>query len=404
MSIVTPIGGNQSLDQFRTTIKDRDMWELTELRPYITTVSRQSYQDCVLSVLDHLGDEDDHSHIEARGGDELYFFDREVFQLVCDALDAPQEIQEYFAPPKPSIRERLARVSQPEDDRSPFDRLRQVREDGTEFWSARDLQPMLGYDRWHGFQRAIDRAIKAAQNMGHDVDSTFVQVSRVTHVGNLGEQESLDYELSRFAAYLIAMNGDPRKAEVAAAQAYFAVKTREAEVQQATPQFQLPTNMAEALRLAADEHERAELEKAERLALEAKREEEAPWVAKAKGLTSGDKYLTKQEFARRVQQMGMKDGLDIKQRDVYELLSQKGMTIKNSYRQFGKVVRRSDHGTATAHAIKSGWADNEHEVTPGGKEIVKTKMSPRGINLAWKWVAKAIEEHGEDLVAKEDVA
>lgn len=116
------------------------------------------------------------------------------------------------------------------EGQSPFDQIRQVREDGTEVWSGRDLQPFMGYSKWQDFQNAIERAKAAAANAGHDAESMFVQVSKLTDAGNLGPQERIDYELPRFACYLTFLNGDPRKPEVAAAQAYFAIRTREAEV------------------------------------------------------------------------------------------------------------------------------------------------------------------------------
>lgn len=106
-----------------------------------------------------------------------------------------------------------------------FDDLKQVRSDGTEFWSARDLMPALGYDRWENFESAIDRAAFSAENQGNRVEILF---RGVTKKG--GGRPQRDFELARFAAYLVAMNGDPRKPEIAAAQSYFAIRTREAEV------------------------------------------------------------------------------------------------------------------------------------------------------------------------------
>lgn len=148
---------------------------------------------------------------------------------------------------------------------SPFDSIRRT-DDAGEFWTARDLQPLLGYERWESFADAIDRACAAAKNAGHDVEQAF---SARPEKGTGGRPRA-DYRLTRYAAYLVAMNGDPRKPEIAAAQTYFAVKTREAEVRQAA--HQLPQNYASALReLAATVEERDEAR--QRLAIAAPKAE-----------------------------------------------------------------------------------------------------------------------------------
>lgn len=108
---------------------------------------------------------------------------------------------------------------------SPFDRIKQTRPDGTEYWSARALQALMGYTRWEHLQPAIARAMQTASNTGLDTADLF-RGSREKSGGRPRE----DYELSRYAAYLVAMNGDPNKPEVAAAQTYFAVQTRQAEL------------------------------------------------------------------------------------------------------------------------------------------------------------------------------
>lgn len=108
---------------------------------------------------------------------------------------------------------------------SPFDRIRRVEMDGTETWSARDLMPLMGYPRWNEFKTPLERAMRSAKNQGMNVLALF---SRSTE--NSGGRPMENYYLTRFAAYLVAMNGDPNKPEVAAAQAYFAVKTRQAEI------------------------------------------------------------------------------------------------------------------------------------------------------------------------------
>lgn len=128
---------------------------------------------------------------------------------------------------------------------TPFDSIRLVREDGSEFWSARDLQPLLEYVDWRKFNDAIERARAACDNAGQDSRDHFVPAARMVEVGSNARREVLDYHLSRHACYLTAINGDSRKPAIAAAQNYFAVKTRQAELaQQARP---LPASPSDPL-------------------------------------------------------------------------------------------------------------------------------------------------------------
>lgn len=144
---------------------------------------------------------------------------------------------------------------------SPFDTIRETRPDGSECWPARDLMPMLGYDRWENFGAAIDRAKISARAQGHTVTSHFRDVTKMVRRSQGGGSKLADVELSRFACYLVAMNGDPRKPEVSAAQHYFAIRTREAET---APTLTGPELLARAVleaqsMLAAKDAEIAEL-------------------------------------------------------------------------------------------------------------------------------------------------
>lgn len=113
---------------------------------------------------------------------------------------------------------------------SPFDQIRQVDTDGNEYWLARQFQPLLGYTQWRRFEETIERAKLACQNSGYSVDNHFADAGNVVKRKQGGGSSQSDYKLSRYACYLTAMNGDPRKPEIAAAQTYFALKTREAEI------------------------------------------------------------------------------------------------------------------------------------------------------------------------------
>lgn len=138
---------------------------------------------------------------------------------------------------------------------SPFDAIRRVDSDGAERWSARELMPLLGYDRWENFTEAIDRARISCKASGGTSEDHLRDATKIIENSRGQKRPTADYSLTRYACYLVAMNGDPRKPEIAAAQTYFAVKTREAET--ATPAYRLPGNYAEALReLAATVEER----------------------------------------------------------------------------------------------------------------------------------------------------
>lgn len=112
-------------------------------------------------------------------------------------------------------------------DGSPFESIRRTRLDGSEYWSARDLMVAVQYDRWENFASAIDRAKAVAVNQGHDLAAVFRDTTK--NPDSSGGRPAVDVELTRFSSYLVVMNGDLRKAEIAAAQAYFAIRTREAE-------------------------------------------------------------------------------------------------------------------------------------------------------------------------------
>ena len=111
-----------------------------------------------------------------------------------------------------------------------FESIKHVNEYGEEYWLARELQPVLEYAQWRRFSDAIERAKLACKNSGFTVEDHFADVGKMVDIGSGAERQIDDVMLSRYACYLIVMNGDPRKEVIAIGQSYFAVKTRQQEL------------------------------------------------------------------------------------------------------------------------------------------------------------------------------
>ena len=111
-----------------------------------------------------------------------------------------------------------------------FEDIKHIDENGVEFWYARELMPILQYSNWQNFKKIIDKAKISCENSGISVFEHFIDINKTIKMPKGAEKNILDYELTRYACYLIAQNGDSRKKVIALAQTYFAVQTRKQEL------------------------------------------------------------------------------------------------------------------------------------------------------------------------------
>lgn len=198
---------------------------------------------------------------------------------------------------------------------SPFDGIRRTTPEGREYWSARDLMPLLGYDSWRRFADAIKRAKIAAHTSGRDVTSNFAGAVKISET-----KPAEDHHLSRFACYLIAMSGDPRKPEVAAALAYFAIRTREAET--ATSDL-TQLSRRDILLMALEAEDRADQQQARAEVAERERDELAPVAGK---FLDAEGDLSVRDAAQALTRAGVKVG----QNRLFALLDERYGWIKRA--------------------------------------------------------------------------
>jgi DNA-damage-inducible protein D len=244
---------------------------------------------------------------------------------------------------------------------APFDAIRHRTPEGREFWSARELMPLLEYERWENFAVAIDRARMAAEAQGHTVPDLF---RAVTKKGDGRPQQ--DYELARFACYLVAMNGDPRKPAVAAAMGYFAIKTREAETaDSASPQPAVMPSHAEALRGWATELERAELAE-----------------SKVAELTPAASAWT--ELAEAAGDYSVADAAKVLSRDPNIATGER--RLFSSMQAFGWLFRRDGRWRAYQRHVDMGWLTEKvgNPYVRNGEMCVgdpTVRVTPKGLSV-----------------------
>ncbi|GAB3622553.1 DNA damage-inducible protein D [Mariniluteicoccus endophyticus] len=244
---------------------------------------------------------------------------------------------------------------------SPFDAIRRA-DDAGEFWMARDLQPLMGYARWEDFAKVTRRAHVSATNSG--ASEGFSEITEELRGGGRPRQ---NYRLSRFAAYLVAMNGDPNMPEVAAAQAYFAVRTREAEV--ASNQRALPHDYEEALLALVDaERSRKRELKAREAAQAYARELEPKADAYDQFMTADGTYAI-----GTVAKM-----LTTSQNRLFDLLRNAGVLIAKGHMRNTPYQAYMHHFTVTAHEYEraDGTRGTSYttRVQPSGIQFISRKL------------------------------
>jgi DNA-damage-inducible protein D len=111
-----------------------------------------------------------------------------------------------------------------------FESIKKLDENDVEYWTARELMIVLGYSLWQNFEAVINKAKQSCVNSRQFPQDHFIDINKMTHIGHGIERKLDDYKLDRYACYLIAQNGDPRKPAIAAAQTYFAIQTRKQEI------------------------------------------------------------------------------------------------------------------------------------------------------------------------------
>ncbi|WP_323986256.1 hypothetical protein [Microbacterium plantarum] len=252
-----------------------------------------------------------------------------------------------------------------------------------EVWSARDLMPFAGYERWENWSKAINRAIASVNASGLDAADHFRGVTKMVEVGSGARRQIEDLELTRYACYILFQNADGSKSEIAALQQYFAVQTRKQETAVA------PTGV-ELIALAVIEAQAMLAAKDQRIAELEPVAAETVMYREAEGLETFSDFANR--FRAHVQ--ATFPGAHFLRDHAFAHAARLGMIVR------GDTVRNNQ---PTALGVKSGWVvPARHLVTHGsGDQSTKryARLTPRGGARLWDGLHTYYREHGTfDLV------
>ncbi len=258
---------------------------------------------------------------------------------------------------------------------SVFEKIRQVNEFGQECWSARELSSLLEYHKWDKFQNVIRKALEACKNSNQPVENHFLQTGKLVKIGSNTERTLLDYQLSRYACYLIVQNADPSKEVVALGQTYFAIQTRKQEISEMEEYKNLKTKEEKRLFLR---HEMKKINV------------QLASAAKEVGVIENIDYAIFQDHGYK---------------GLYGGLSNKDIHLKKGLKPSQKIL---DHMGSTELAANLFRATQTEEILISEKNSIKSKNEANLIhNEIGKKVRKAIQDIGgtmpENLPAEESI-
>ncbi len=258
---------------------------------------------------------------------------------------------------------------------SVFEKIRQVNEFGQECWSARELSSLLEYHKWDKFQNVIRKALEACKNSNQPVENHFLQTGKLVKIGSNTERTLLDYQLSRYACYLIVQNADPSKEVVALGQTYFAIQTRKQEISEMDEYKNLKTKEEKRLFL------RQEIKKIN---------VQLASAAKEVGVIENIDYAIFQDHGYK---------------GLYGGLSNKDIHLKKGLKPSQKIL---DHMGSTELAANLFRATQTEEILISEKNSIKSKNEANFIHHEiGKKVRKAIQDIGgtmpENLPAEESI-